>query len=310
MNGRHAKSFPLFVLVCSLWPIPISNADEPTPDVTETRVVLRISREFIRKHTLPSMEEVAPVNRCLFGAHVTGQSLTKGATTVNMDIVDGDAAIFTFHFKGATVTNSVATHNPVSVYSTGTTNFEAQRAIHFDGLRFAAGPATIEAAHSSEIDGVATPRGLRGAIARSQAWAQIRKNKPAADAISLEDTKAKVLASFNRESDQLVSDLNSVVPLEQTVKVLAPRTKDWTTHIARTREYIIISPGPKEAGIPILPKEFLQLKAPMELWIHGKPAGESIRRLLEIFGVAHRGLDRFRALTTAAERIVGAPTKS
>jgi hypothetical protein len=301
MKGSCSRLFPLFALICNLCSASSSNADEPMPKVTETRAVLRISWEFIRKHTLPSLEEVTPVNRCLFGAHVTGQAHTKGATTVNMDIVDGDAAVFTFQFKGTTITNAVATRNPVAVYSTGTTNFETQRAILFDGLRFAAGPVTIQATHSATIDGVATPRGLRGRIARSIAWAQIRKNQPASDAISLEDTKAKVLASFNRESDRLVRDLNAVVPLEQTVNLLAPQTKDWTTHIARTKEYIMISPGPKEAGIPILPKEYLQMKAPMELWIHGKPAGESIGRLVEVYGVAHRGLDRFRALTSGKQ---------
>jgi hypothetical protein len=301
MTRSCSKLFPLFALIGNLCSTSSGNADEPTPNVTETRAVLRISWEFIRKHTLPSIEESAPVNRCLFGAHVTGQAHTKGATTVNMDIVEGDEAVFTFHFKGATITNSVATHNPVAVYSTGTTNFETRRSILFDGLKFTAGPATIQATHSATIDGVAAPRGLRGCIARSIAWGQIRKNKTASDAISLEDTKTRVLASFNRESDRLVNDLNAVVPLEQTVNLLAPQTKDWTTYIARTKEYIMISPGPKEAGIPVLPKEYLQMKAPMELWIHGKPAGESVGRLLEIYGVAHRGLDRFRALTSSKQ---------
>ncbi len=64
------------------------------------------------------------------------------------------------------------------------------------------------------------------------------------------------------------------------------------------KEYIIISPGPKEADIPVLPKEFLHLKAPVELWIRGKPDGEAARRLLEKWGEVHRGFDRFRDLVS------------
>ncbi len=101
---------------------------------------------------------MAPVNRCLFGAHVTGESHTRGATTVNMDIEDSGDTVFTFQFAGTTVNQTVATHAPVAVYSTGTTVFEAQRAIRFDGLRFTAEAATITATHSTTIDCVATPR--------------------------------------------------------------------------------------------------------------------------------------------------------
>jgi hypothetical protein len=106
------------------------------------------------------------------------------------------------------------------------------------------------------------------------------------------------MASFNRQTAQLVKDLNTVVPLETTVALVAPRTRDWVTHIGRTKEYIIISPGPKDADIPVLPKEYLQLKAPMDLWIHGRPVGESARALLEKWGTVNRALDRFRTVAS------------
>ena len=106
------------------------------------------------------------------------------------------------------------------------------------------------------------------------------------------------MTSFNRETERLVKDLNAVVPFEETVALLVPRMKDWVTRVAKTKEYIIISRGPKDVDIPVLPKEFLHLKAPVELWIRGKPDGEPARRLLERWGEVHRGFDRFRDLVS------------
>jgi hypothetical protein len=296
VKGSCLKPIQLLALISVLGTASFTSADEPQPDAAGSRFVLRISRVFISKHHVPLVDEVGPIDRFLFGAHITGQSHTRGAAIVNMDIEGDGDTVFSFHFKGTTVSKTAAMHAPVAVNSTGTTNFEAQRAIRFDGLRFTAELATFEATHSSIIDGVQTPRGLIGRIARSLAWASIRKNGPAGDAISLHDTKTLVMASFNRETERLVKDLNRGVPLGETVAKLDPRTQDWVTRIARTKEYIIISRGPKDTEIPVLPKEFLHLKAPLELWIRGKPAVETGRRLLEIWGDAHRSLDRFREL--------------
>jgi len=297
MKGSNFKSIQLLALIGILGLTAFSNAEQPKDELTKTRIVIRISREFIRKHALPPIEEMAPVDRCLFGAHVTGQSITKGQTTVNMDIEDPET-VFTFYFTGTTVTNSVATHRPVAVYSTGTTDFVAERAIRFDGLRFTAEPAAIKATTSTTIDGIATPRGLIGRIAFRKACEAIDQNKSAADAISLQDTKTLVMASFNRQTELLVKSLNAVVPLQETVALVAPKTKDWITHISRTKEFIMISPGPKDADIPVLPKEYLTLKAPLELWIHGKPVGDAARGIVEKWATVNRTLDRFLALTT------------
>ena len=273
MKGSSFKSIQLLALVGVLAPL---RSAVPANRWTKRRK--RALSCAFRGNLSPDMpcrpwRKQSPVDRCLFDAHVTGQSNTKGLTTVNMDIEDPDT-VFTFHFKGTTITDSVATHRPVAVYSTGTTDFEAQRAIRFDGLRFTAEPATIKSTHATTIDGIATPRGLIGRIAFKRACEAIEQNGPAADAIALDDNKVQVMASFNRQTQQLVKDLNAVVPLEETVALVVPRTKGWITHIGRTKEYIIISPGPKDADIPVLPKEYLKLKAPMELWIHGRPVGE------------------------------------
>jgi hypothetical protein len=216
-----------------------------------------------------------------------------------MDLNEEDA-VFIFHYDGVTINHSVARRRPVAVYSTGRVEFQSQRRIRFDGLRFIVEPATIQATNSSTIDAVETPRGLIGRIARSRAWQQIEQDKPEADAISLSDTQARVLAGFNRESDRVVKELNGVVPWEQTLALLRPGgTKDWVTRLKSTNEFMEISPGPKGEEIPTLPKEYFQMKAPIELWIHGRPAGERARGLLEKWSVVQGGLKQFRALASS-----------
>jgi hypothetical protein len=233
------------------------------------------------------------VDRYLFGAHVTGTSDTKGKVSVKMVAQQSDA-VFTLHFKGTTTTQTVATRFPVEVFSSGTANFDVQRPIHFNGLSFTQGPATIETTYSSSIDGLPTPPGLRGCIVRSAAMPRIRRTQPQGDAIALSDTKAQVLAAFDKNTDKLVKELNQVVPWEKTLALFVPRTKGWVEHLGSTKDYILASPGPKESTIPALPKEAARMRAPIELWIHGKPENESARKLVDIWNVVHFGFDRFR----------------
>lgn len=268
-------------------------------DPPENRFVLRISREFIRKHMMPTIEETRPVDRYLFGAHVTGEAKTVGTTSIVMDVVATDA-LFTFRFTGSTVTKSQSRRDPVVVQSTSRVDFVAERLIRFDGVKFFEEPATIEATVSSSIDCIGTPRGLIGRIVRKRALPVIEANRPAGDAIAMEGSKKRVLASFNAETSRMVTDLNQIVPLEKTLALFVPKTKEWVNHLGSTKEFIMVSPGPKDASIPILPKEYMRMKAPVEFWIRGKPEGESTRRAVEMWGVFNRGLDRFRTQSVDA----------
>ena len=259
----------------------------------ETKVVLRVSKEFIRQHAPPVVEHVAPVNKCLFGSRVTGTAYTRGRPALTMD-TDHSKPVFTLHFKGTTTTKTVASKHPVKAYNTGLATFDVHRQIRFDGMQFSEGPESIEASYSSTLDCLATPPGLRGRIVRKFAMPQIEAMKPKADAIALADTKASVLESFGRHSDELVSDLNSRLPWKQTVALLMPQDTPWIGHFASTQDWILASPGPKDAGIPELPAEEAKVQAPIELWIHGKPGDGTAAKVVAIWSAVHFGLDKFR----------------
>jgi hypothetical protein len=116
----------------------------------ETKIVLRISKEFVRQHAPPVVEHVAPVNKCLFGSRVTGTAFTKGQPALTMD-TDHSKPVFTLHFKGTTTTKTVASKHPVKAFNTGVAVFDVHREIRFDGMQFSEGPESIEATYSSRL---------------------------------------------------------------------------------------------------------------------------------------------------------------
>ena len=266
----------------------------PTEDGSkESKIVLRISKDFIRQHAPPTVEHVAPVNKCLFGSRVTGTAFTKGHPALTMD-TDHSRPVFTLHFKGTTTTKTVASKHPIKAYNTGTAVFDVHRQIRFDGMQFSEGPESIEATYSSKLDCLATPPGLRGKIVRKFAMPQIEAMKPKADAIALADTKATVLEAFGKHSDELVSDLNARLPWKQTVALLMPQDTSWVGHFTSTKDWILASPGPADADMPQLPDEEAKVQAPIELWIHGKPGDGTAAKVVAIWSAVHFGLDKFR----------------
>ena len=259
----------------------------------ETKIVLRISKEFVRQHAPPAVENIAPVNKCLFGSRVTGTAYTRGQPVLTMD-TDHSKPVFTLHFKGTTTTKTVASKHPVKAYSTGVAQFDVHRQIRFDGIQFSEGPESIEATYSCRLDCVATPPGLRGRIVRRFAMPQIEEMKPKADAIALAETKATVLDAFGKHTDELVSDLNSRLPWKQTVALLMPQDTPWTGQFASTKDWILASPGTNDSGILQLPEEEAKLGAPIELWIHGKLGDGTAAKVVAIWSAVHFGLDKFR----------------
>jgi len=212
---------------------------------------------------------------------------------------DHGKPVFTLHFNGTTTTRTVAVKPPVKAFNTGLGGFDVHREIRFDGSQFSEGPASIEATYRSKLDRLATPPRLRGWIVRRFAGPQIEKTRPQADAIALADTKATILKEFEEHTDRLVDDLNGNVPWKQTIALLVPQDAGWVSHFDNTEDWIVTSPGPEGAAVPELPEEAAELKAPLELWVHGKPNEMSATKLIVLWSTAHVGLNRFREVAPA-----------
>lgn len=276
-----------------------------TAAMKDVTLVLRISKEFIRQHEPPPVEQVAAVDRCLFGAHVTGTATTTGKPAVSMD-GDHTKPVFTLHFAGTTVTRTVATKRPVKAMTTGRAVFDVHREIRFDGTEFSDGPETIECSYDSTLDSVSVPPGLRGRIVRKFAVPQIQANRPKADAIALAETKETILTSFGERTDKLVNDLNTNVPWKKTLALLALQESDWVASFSSTKDWVEARSSHLEGLFPDLPDEADELKAPIELWVLGKPDAVMSGKLLALWGVSNVAMDRFRDVTPAPAAAIAA----
>jgi len=268
---------------------------EAMKDVT---LVLRVSKEFIRQHAPPPVEDISPVDRCLFGARVTGTATTTGRPVVSMSD-DHGKPVFTLHFAGTTVTHTVATKRPVKAFNTGRAVFDVHREIRFSGTEFSDGPEAIECSYESTLTGLSVPPGLRGRIVRKHALPEIATHRPAADAIALADAKAEILKSFGERTDKLVADLNANVPWKQTLALLAPQDSDWVGGFSSTKDWIEARSSHLRGPSPDLPAEAATLQAPIELWVLGKPDAVMSGKLLALWGVSNVALDRFRDVSPA-----------
>ena len=294
MNGEVAEA-----VQATVQDAVIGTLRNASPDaMKDTTLILRISKEFIRQHAPPQVEQVAPVDRCLFGAHVTGTATTSGQPVVSMD-GDHTKPVFTLHFAGMTITHTVATKRPVKAFNTGRAVFDVHREIRFNGTEFSDCPETIECSYASTLNGLSVPTGVRGRIVRKLALPQLEKHRPAADAIALGDTKATILEAFGERTDTLVKDLNANVPWKQTLALLAPEKADWVGSFSSTQDWIEARSSHLDGPMPDLPEEAAQLKAPIELWVLGKPDEALSGKLLALWGVSHVALNRFRAVTPA-----------
>ncbi|MCE9564850.1 MAG: hypothetical protein K8U57_22680 [Planctomycetes bacterium] len=293
MHVRSSCSTSIITLVCLVTSGDRIRAEEPVNNPKQTSIVLRISKDFIGQDRLPTIEKNSPIDLCLFGSHVTGTAHTVGQTSFTLEPSETDA-VFTARFKGTTDSKQVATHRPVVVRGSGKTDFDVWRAIRFDGVHFVAEPVTIDGRTSSTIESVETPPRLIGRVVRRVALQRIDQTKSQGDAITLRDVKAQVLSGFASETDRLVKQLNRLVPYEKMIAVFAPKANDWTAHLRTTEQYLIISPGPKDAAVASLPEEAQQMQAPLELWIRGESDSEWARQLIKNWSKADHTLDQFR----------------
>lgn len=257
--------------------------------VQDKTLVLRISRQFLRDHVPKVVSQSTPVDRCLFGARVTGEAVTNGRPVVVEGSDPADPG-FEMHFAGTTTTHTVARKGPVRAYNTGHATYELQRQIHFDAHGFRVGEASVDCDYESTLTGLGLPPGLRGRLVRRLAMPQIQETKPAADAIALRDLQAEVLAAFEEKTDRLVSDLNKRLPWQATLAIVAPNGSERVRHLTTTPAYVEIRSTVVDSVIPNLPSESQDLRAPIELWVLGEPSPVVSAELIALWGLSKLSL--------------------
>jgi hypothetical protein len=256
-----------------------AEAQLPAKPLPETKVVLRISREFIHELTGKNFKRDAPIDKNAFGAKVEGSAHADGTFDVKLHESD-NASDFDILVNGEVLTQAVATSRPVQVYAHGTAAFSGRRRIVFDGNAFVGQAIEMDVTYRSSIDQICSFRGgLRGALARGIARPIVRRNLPEADRQAGIEIRAQLTTGIENESDQLMVTMNKVGPLlkqgEEILreeKVLSARSVQH--YLAATERHLYLSIGPPEHRIPKLPKLDDAKRGPIEMWIAIKKASK------------------------------------
>jgi hypothetical protein len=249
---------------------------QPLP---ETKVVLRISREFILELTGKQFKREQRIDKNALGAAVEGSAQVDGTFDVKLQKSDV-AGDFDLMVNGEVLTQVVATSRPVRVYAHGAATFSGSRRVAFDGNAFTGQAIEINVAYHSNIDQICSVRGgLIGTLARNIASPTVRRNLPAADAQAGDEIRAQMTAAIEKETAQLLATMNKVGPLLKQGEKLLREEKVLSAasvqhYLAATEQHLYMSIGPPGERIPTLPALDVSKRGPIELWIAIKKANK------------------------------------
>lgn len=159
-----------------------------------------------------------PVNKVMRGTRVTGESVTVGRVTMDVDPNQTDEMVLVFRFDGATTANTVGRNGPAVVHSQAETKFVCLRRVRVDAEKgFIGEPATISSSTTLTITGVDSTRGgLVGRIVRRIAARRAQQEHPIALADTIRDTQRIVCREFEQGLDSRLAEI-SRQPLHRLV---------------------------------------------------------------------------------------------
>ena len=257
-------------------PAVAQQSDKPLP---ETKVVLRISREFIHELTGKQFKRDQRIDKNAFGAAVEGNAQVDGTFDVKLQKSES-AGDFDLLVNGDVLTEVVATSRPVQVYAHGVAAFTGRRRIAFDGNAFAGQAIEMNVTYRSSIDQIRAVRGgLIGALARNIASPGVRRNLPEADAQAENEIRTQLITAIEKETDHLLLTMNKVGPLLKQGEKMLREEKVLSAgsvqhYLAATEQHLYMSIGPPGRRMPKLPALDVSKRGPIELWIAIKNAGK------------------------------------
>jgi hypothetical protein len=249
-----------------------AEAQEPNKLLPETKVVLRISREFIREITGKQFERDEPIAKNSFGVLVQGIAHAKGTFDVKLQ-KSSNAIDFDFLVKGEVLTQVLGTRGLVQVQGHGVAGFTGRRRVVFDGNAFTGQALEMSATYRSSLDqAYSVRRGLIGSLTRGIALRTARRNLPESNQEAENELRNRLTNAIEKETDQILVTMNKVGPLlkkgEEILRDQKVLSASSVQHyLATTEEDLYLSIGPPEHRIPILPKLDSTKRGPIEMWI-------------------------------------------
>jgi hypothetical protein len=257
---------------------------------SETKIVLRISRAFLRTFLRVRFETDQPISDNSGGVSVAGNAHVLGGFDVRLHQSDNESD-FDLILDGTIATQITATRRPVIVCAHGDGPFDAKRRIQFDQKTFAAGPICMTVSHHFRLDGIDTVRrGPLSPLIRGIAKPIARRGLLDGDGQAGVQIRAQITAQVEDETDKLVRILNHIDPAFAKVKKVVGKKlgKDLSNlqvYRTATESELLISVGTKASALPTLPSLGTTDHAPLELWISSKILAKERSELKSLLGL-------------------------
>jgi hypothetical protein len=275
MNFTHK----LLAVCCFLLAAPAV----PAQQLPETKVVLRLSRDFVLRLTGINYQLDEPIqtneggNTIAGNAHINGKfdvKLYESATESNFDIL----------VSGEILTQVTASRRAIEVRTHGRAPFSGQRHIVFNGTAYVGQDISMNVMHHSTLDAILSRRGgVAGALTRRIARPVARRALPESDRRADEELRSRLVKAFDEETTTLISVINKIGPIVKQAETLLieedllPKS-GLHLYRASTKESLLFSTGPAHQRIAKLPDIPAFKRAPVELWI-AKREGSKEKRL-------------------------------
>jgi hypothetical protein len=249
-----------------------AEAQEPAKPLPETKVVLRITRQFIRELTGKQFERDEPIAKNSFGAIVQGSAHAEGTFDVKLQ-KSSNAIDLELLVKGEVSTQVAATRRLVQVSGHGDAGFTGRQSVAFDGNAFIGQSLEINARYHYSLDGACSFRGgLSGSLTRGIALRTTRRNLPEYEQQAENELRNRLTIAIGKETDQILATMNKVGPLLKKGEEILREQKVLSAssvqqYLATTEEHLYLSIGPPEHRIPSLPKLNASKRGPIEMWI-------------------------------------------
>lgn len=243
---------------------------ESTQPNNSPRLVLRISREFLRDLLGREVNEQHPVALTVNRATIVGTARVSLVAGLKAD-ADSEPVSFEFRLEGTITDRSVATRRPVRVQTRGESAVSASRRVMFDGSDFLAAPAFADVSYRSSLERVApVRRGPVPAVIAAAARPIVRRQLPEVERESERRVRDQVREELTRESDQAVEVLNDFVEMTRRTNAMLQQAG---IPLERARPRARLTDDAILVGIGFVDGERLELPpraelaAPAEIWL-------------------------------------------
>ena len=221
-----------------------------------SRVVIRFPEEVIDDLTPQQVTEEFPINEEAAGMQVTGTAKAIGNVKVNIEehVEPGgiDDALVTVKVTGTTDDDFTGENSLVTITADGQGTFEAEKTIHFNGLKFETeGDTEVSAQHEAEIVTVepSEDTSWKGAV-KLLATRRAKASLPQLNEIASERIKETVADRVDELVDETVDELNRINRFDGTVAALHPDSKNWRIGVRAGEDYLEAALVPEGARMP------------------------------------------------------------